>query len=140
VNGIRQDRLAGLRGRPGAAAVPGTTRMTSCVEVPGEVKKFRSWSAPRSSDRPGSASTCRSPTGSAARSGFLEILGGRTFSDEQNYFEEEIYMNGPTGPSTFEGLVTKLATARRNDQVLADLMPHRRPGSESSRNAEGWPT
>jgi hypothetical protein len=41
VNGTRQDRLAGLLGRQGAAAVPGTARMTSCVEVPGEVKKFR---------------------------------------------------------------------------------------------------
>jgi hypothetical protein len=65
------------------------------------------------------------------RSGYLEIVGGSSYwgGDSGYFFEEDPYMSGSTGPATFDGLLKKLATAPRNDQVIANLSIYRRTGA-----------
>lgn len=64
------------------------------------------------------------------RSGYLEIVGGNSYwGDSEYYFEEGPYMDSNTGPDTLGGLLHQMATAPRNDQVLANLSIYRRTGA-----------
>jgi hypothetical protein len=96
---------------------------------PGSTKKFRVLLSSAALGKATVPLNLPVPERMGRRSGSLEIVGGNSYwSESDYYFEEEPYMSGPTGPATFEGLLKKLSTAPRNDQVLANLSIFKRAG------------
>ncbi|HEU4512399.1 MAG TPA: SpoIVB peptidase S55 domain-containing protein [Nocardioidaceae bacterium] len=96
---------------------------------PGKVKRFRVLLSSAELGKTVIPVALQVPERMGRRSGYLEILGGNSYwGEDMGYFEEGPYMSADTGPQTFEGLLNKLSTAPRNDQVLANLSIYRRAG------------